>query len=110
MDVGLQARSPDVDWSHILLAAAVVVAGVIDISGIYPQVIDAEWVQKAAGKHLTFVAEPRKISVVLSPEEVVRFLEAAPGVKYKAALSGRGSAQGCSTLIRSPCMPGYDRG
>src|SRR5271170_5261762 len=31
-----------------------------------------------AVKHLTFVAEPRKIPVVLSPEEVVRFLEAAP--------------------------------
>ena len=40
-----------------------------------------------AVKHLTLVAEPRKIPVVLSPEEVVRFLEAAPGVKYKAALS-----------------------
>jgi integrase/recombinase XerD len=38
-------------------------------------------------KHLTFVAEPRKIPVVLSPEEVARFLEAAPGVKYKAAFS-----------------------
>jgi integrase/recombinase XerD len=38
-------------------------------------------------KHLTFVAEPRRIPVVLSPEEVVRFLEAAPGVKYKAAFS-----------------------
>ena len=38
-------------------------------------------------KPLTFVAEPRKIPVVLSPEEVARFLEAAPGPKYKAALS-----------------------
>jgi integrase/recombinase XerD len=38
-------------------------------------------------KHLTFVAEPRKIPIVLSPEEVARFLEAAPGVKYKAAFS-----------------------
>jgi integrase/recombinase XerD len=37
-------------------------------------------------KPLTFVAEPRKIPVVLSPEEVARFLEAAPGTKYKAAL------------------------
>jgi integrase/recombinase XerD len=34
-------------------------------------------------KPLTFVAEPRKIPVVLSPEEVARFLEAAPGPKYK---------------------------
>ena len=38
-------------------------------------------------KSLTFVREPRKIPIVLSPEEVVRFLEAAPGVKYKAAFS-----------------------
>jgi integrase/recombinase XerD len=38
-------------------------------------------------KHLSFVHEPRKMPVVLSPEEVVRFLEAAPSIKYKAALS-----------------------
>ena len=38
-------------------------------------------------KPLTFVAEPRKIPVVLDPEEVVRFLEAAPGLKYKAAFA-----------------------
>jgi integrase/recombinase XerD len=38
-------------------------------------------------RHLTFVREPRKIPVVLSPEEVTRLLEAAPGPKYKAALS-----------------------
>jgi site-specific recombinase XerD len=35
----------------------------------------------------TFVREPRKLPVVLSPEEVVRLLDAAPGPKYKAALS-----------------------
>lgn len=38
-------------------------------------------------KLLTFVAEPRKIPVVLSPAEVTRFLDAAPGPKYKAAFS-----------------------
>ena len=38
-------------------------------------------------RHLTFVREPRKIPVVLSPEEVARLLEAAPGPKYTAALS-----------------------
>ena len=37
--------------------------------------------------HLPFVREPRKLPVVLSPEEVARFLEAAPGLKYRAALS-----------------------
>jgi site-specific recombinase XerD len=35
-------------------------------------------------RHLTFVREPRKIPVVLNPEEVARLLEAAPGPKYKA--------------------------
>ena len=38
-------------------------------------------------RHLTFVREPRKIPMVLSEEEIVRLLEAAPGPKYKAALS-----------------------
>lgn len=39
------------------------------------------------GRHLTFVREPRRIPVVLSPDEVALLLEAAPGPKYKAALS-----------------------
>jgi integrase/recombinase XerD len=38
-------------------------------------------------RHLTFVREPRRIPVVLSLEEIARLLEAAPGPKYKAALS-----------------------
>jgi len=38
-------------------------------------------------KHLSSVHEPRKVPVVPSPEEVARFLEAAPSIKYKAALS-----------------------
>ena len=37
--------------------------------------------------HTQFAREPRKLPVVLSPEEVARFLDAAPGLKYKAALS-----------------------
>ena len=36
---------------------------------------------------LTTVREPRKVPVVLSPEEVARLLDAAPGPKHKAALS-----------------------
>jgi site-specific recombinase XerD len=39
------------------------------------------------GRHLTFVREPRRTPVVLSSDEVARLLEAAPGPKYKAALS-----------------------
>src|SRR6266481_4246782 len=38
-------------------------------------------------KPLSTIHEPRKARIVLSPEEVVRFLEAAPGLKYKAAFS-----------------------
>ncbi len=36
---------------------------------------------------LRVVNEPRRAPVVLSPEEVARLLQAAPGLKYKAALS-----------------------
>jgi integrase/recombinase XerD len=36
---------------------------------------------------LRLVSEPRKAPVVLSQEEVARLIEAAPGLKYKAALS-----------------------
>jgi integrase/recombinase XerD len=35
----------------------------------------------------TFVREPRRLPVVLSPEEVAHLLDAAPGLKHKAALS-----------------------
>jgi integrase/recombinase XerD len=38
-------------------------------------------------EHTTFVREPRKLPVVLSPQEVARLLKAAPGLKYQAALS-----------------------
>ena len=38
---------------------------------------------------LRIVTEPRKAPVVLSQEEAVRLLQAAPGLKYKAALERR---------------------
>jgi integrase/recombinase XerD len=43
--------------------------------------------RRGATDHLPFVREPRKLPVVLSPAEVARLLDAAPRVKYKAALS-----------------------
>src|SRR5262249_55183680 len=39
------------------------------------------------GRHLTLVPLPERVRVVLSEEEVAQLLEAAPGVKYKAAFS-----------------------
>jgi site-specific recombinase XerD len=36
---------------------------------------------------MSYVHEPRKLPTVLSPGEVAQFLEAAPGLKYRAALS-----------------------
>jgi site-specific recombinase XerD len=38
-------------------------------------------------EHTAFINEPRKLPVVLSADEVARLLAAAPGLKYKAALS-----------------------
>ena len=38
-------------------------------------------------RHLMTVHKPRTAPIVLSQEEVARLLEAAPGLKYKAALS-----------------------
>ncbi|PZR93593.1 MAG: integrase [Hyphomicrobiales bacterium] len=38
-------------------------------------------------EHTHFIHEPRRLPVVLNPEEVARLLDAAPGLKYKAALS-----------------------
>ncbi|MHA7063032.1 tyrosine-type recombinase/integrase [Azospirillum argentinense] len=41
----------------------------------------------SVSEDIAFVREPRRLPVVLSPEEVARLLAAAPGIKYKAALS-----------------------
>ena len=43
---------------------------------------------KAASRHrLPFIREPRKLPIVLSPEQVGRLLYVAPSLMYKAALS-----------------------
>src|SRR6516162_1515137 len=39
------------------------------------------------GRHLTLVPLPERLRVVLSEEEVAQLIEAAPGVKYKAAFA-----------------------
>ena len=66
-----------------------------------------------AARHLTFVHEPRKLPVVMSPEEVARLLEAAPGVKYKAALSvayGTGLREKSGREVPDPARTERKRG
>jgi hypothetical protein len=46
----------------ILLVAVVFVAGVIGISGIYPQVIDAEWVPDTTGTRLPVKSSPDPVA------------------------------------------------
>jgi site-specific recombinase XerD len=53
-------------------------------------------------RHMRIAREPRKLPVVLSPEEVARLLDAAPGrgLKYKAALSvGYGAGLRVSEVV-----------
>jgi len=53
---------------------------------------------------MPFVREPRRLPVVLSPEEVARLLDAAPGLKYKAALSvAYGAGLRASEVISDAC-------
>src|SRR5215813_2039178 len=55
------------------------------------------------GHHLTRVPMPEKLRVVLSKEEVTQLLEAAPGVKYKAAFS---VAYGAGLRVSEVANPG----
>ena len=48
------------------------------------------------GRHLSTIQTPLKLPFVLSPDEVARFLEAAPGIKYKAIL---GTAYGAGLRV-----------
>ena len=64
-------------------------------------------------RHLTPVREPRKAPVVLNQEEVARLLEAAPGLKYRAALSvayGAGLRVSEVAALKVSDIPGSSRG
>src|SRR3974377_2026385 len=57
-------------------------------------------------EHTHVIHEPRKLPVVLSVEEVARLLDAAPGLKYKAALSvAYGAGPGPRPPSTGPAMP-----
>jgi integrase/recombinase XerD len=50
-------------------------------------------------RHLTFLHELRQIPVILSPQEIGRLLEAAPGPKYKAAMSAASAGLRVSEVL-----------
>jgi hypothetical protein len=86
------------------------------VTGVHPPTINAtvtalrfffkvtlDWPETT--RHLVFVYEPRKLPRVLSPEEVLRLLEAAPGPKHKATLSvayGAGLPSRTSVVRKPP--------
>jgi integrase/recombinase XerD len=51
---------------------------------------------------MPFVREPWRLPVVLSPEEVARLLDAAPGLKYRAPKSEHRAA-----LCSEPHLPDF---
>src|SRR5260370_29800958 len=64
---------------------------------------------------LPFIREPRRLPVVLSPEEGARLLDAASGLKYKAALSvayssGLRASEIISLKIWASTAPGWSSG
>jgi hypothetical protein len=55
-------------------------------------------------KHLTFVHEPRKIPVVLSPEEVARFLEAAVFIHFSHYFENNRVPRGAAQVKSKTCI------
>jgi hypothetical protein len=70
--------------------------------------------QPETTRHLVFVYEPRKLPRVLSPEEVLRLLEAAPSPKAVPAVDAGeacGNARGGATaVLRRPRVSGGRKG
>src|SRR5271156_197645 len=60
-------------------------------------------------RRLTLVSEPRRVPIVLSPEEVARLLTAAPGVKYRAALGVAYGAGLCVSEVVALKVTDIDR-
>src|SRR4051794_22169835 len=54
----------------------------------------------------TVVRQPRRLPAVLSAEEIVLLLQAAPGPKYKAALATAGACPGEGRGRRAACLGG----
>lgn len=60
-------------------------------------------------EHTHVIHEPRKLPVVLDVEEVARLLDAAPALKYKAALSVAYGAGLCAAEVVSLAVSDIDR-
>ena len=64
--------------------------------------------RREAAAWMTTVREPRKLPVILSPQEVTRLLDAAPGLKYRAALSAAYGAGLRASEVVSPKLSDID--
>jgi integrase/recombinase XerD len=95
--------SPDTasfeDMRHYQLHLAVAGAGVPTLNQSTSTMRFFFWAMLGRGgivNNTQFVHEPCKLPVVLGTKEMARFLDAAPGLNYKAALSAAYGAADCA--------------
>ncbi len=112
-----RAEAPDLrSVPRFLVAAVVVVAGVIGISGIYPQIIDSEWVQGTSPRSQRFAPSetarsetaptPRRSGIVaeipLPPRRVAVTTGEAAAPAAPAAPAVRTAATAPAPAVPSP--------
>jgi site-specific recombinase XerD len=83
-----KASLEDVRRFHLHLASTGASVGMMNATMIALRFFFRETLgRRDIADRIPLLQQPRKLPVVLSPEEVARLLEATPGIKYKAALS-----------------------
>jgi integrase/recombinase XerD len=96
------ASYEDVRVYHLHLAQNGAAAGTLNQSAVTLRFFFGVTVGRGdIVNRIRFIRASHRLPVVLSPEEVARFLDAAPGLKYKAALS---VAYGAGLRVREVVM------